>query len=48
MREPVEQRGGHLGVAEHAGPFAEAEVRRDDDAGSLVEFAQQMEEQRPA
>ena len=46
MREPVEQRGCHLCIAEDAGPFAEAEIGRDDDAGALVEFAQQMEEQR--
>ena len=46
MGEPVEQRGCHLCIAEHAGPFAEAEIGRDDDAGALVEFAQQMEEQR--
>ncbi len=24
--EPVEQRGGHLGIAEHLGPLAKAEV----------------------
>ena len=48
MGEPVEQRGCHLGIAEHAGPFAEAEVGRDDDAGALVEFAEQMEEKRAA
>jgi hypothetical protein len=41
----LEQRGGHLGVAEDAGPFAEAQVGRDDDARVLVELAQQMEEQ---
>ena len=46
VREAVQQRRGHLGVAEDAGPFAEAQVRRDDDAGTLVELAQQMEEQR--
>lgn len=28
--EPVEQRGGHLCVAEDAGPFTEAEVGGDD------------------
>ena len=39
MCEAVEERGGHLGITEHAGPFAEAEVRSDDDAGALVEFA---------
>ena len=30
------------------GPLAEAEISRDDDAGALVELAQQMEEQGPA
>ncbi len=39
MREPVEQRRCHFGVSEHAWPFAEGEVRRDDDRGSLVEAA---------
>jgi hypothetical protein len=27
----VEQRGCHLGVAEHAGPFTEGEIGGDDD-----------------
>ena len=44
----IQQGGGHLGVAEHVGPFAEAEVGGDDDAGALVEFAEQVEQQRPA
>ncbi|MNU06033.1 hypothetical protein D3C72_2510680 [compost metagenome] len=44
MGKPVEQRGRHLGVAEDACPFAEAQVGRDDDAGVLVKLAQQMEE----
>ena len=48
MGEAVEQRRRHLGVAEHGSPFAEAQVGRDDDAGSLVELAEQMEEQRSA
>src|ERR1700679_3867207 len=48
MGEAVEQRSRHLRVAEHAGPFAETEISRDDDAGALVEFAEQMEEQRSA
>ena len=47
MGETVEQGGGHLGVAEHGRPFAEAEVCGDDDAGAFVKFAQQVEEQRP-
>ena len=48
MGETVEQRGGHLGVAEDGGPFAEGEVGGDDDRGALVEPADQMEEQLPA
>ncbi len=40
MGEPVEQGGRHLCIAEHAGPFTEAEVGGDDDAGVLVELAQ--------
>jgi hypothetical protein len=44
----VEQQGRHLGVAEYGGPLADAEISRDDDAGALVELAQQMEEQGPA
>ena len=35
--ESVEKRGGHLGVAEDARPFAEGEVGGDDDGGLLVE-----------
>ena len=31
--------------AEDGGPFAEAEVGGDDDAGALVELAQEMEQQ---
>ena len=48
MSKPIEQRGCHLGIAEHAGPFAEAEVGRDNDAGALVKLAEQMEEKRAA
>ena len=33
MGEPIEQCGRHFGIAEHACPFAEAEVGGDDDAG---------------
>ena len=48
MGEAVEQRRRHLRVAEHRRPFAEAQIGRDDDAGALVELAEQMEEQRAA
>ena len=46
--EPVEQRGGHLGISEDGSPFREAQVGGDDDAGALVELAQEMEEQSTA
>ena len=45
--QPVEKRGGHLGVAEDAWPFGEGEVGGDDDGGALVKTADQMEEQLP-
>ncbi len=48
MGEAVEKGCGHLGIAKDSGPFAEAEVCGYCDAGALVEFAQQMEEQRAA
>lgn len=48
MREPVEQRGRHLGIAKYAGPFSEAEVGCYDDARALVQFREQVEQQRTA
>ena len=48
MGQPVEQCGRHLGIAEHARPFTEAEIGGDDNAGALMELAQEMEEQRAA
>jgi len=44
MGQPVEQRGGHLGVAEHARPFAEGEIGGYDDGGALIEPADEVEE----
>ena len=46
--ETVQERGGQLGIAEHAGPFAEAQIRLDDHAGVLVELAEQVEQQSAA
>ena len=46
--KPVQQRGGHLGVAKHPGPLAEAEIGGDDDAGALVKFAEQVEQEGAA
>ena len=45
MGEPIEQRGGELGIAEDIGPFREAQIGRDDEAGALVELADQVEQQ---
>ena len=42
--QTVEQRSGHLGVAEHAGPFAEGEIGGDDDGRALVEPADETEQ----
>lgn len=46
--EPVEQCGGHLGITKHAGPFAEGEVGCDDDRGTFVELADQVEQELSA
>ncbi|MCS3929300.1 hypothetical protein M2175_004331 [Bradyrhizobium elkanii] len=44
MGQPIEQRGGHFGVAEHARPFAEGEIGGHDDGGALIEPADEVEE----
>jgi hypothetical protein len=46
--EPVEQGGGHLGVAEDGRPLAEGEVGGDDHRGLLVQLADQVEQQLAA
>src|SRR5690242_8293396 len=48
MRQPIQQRGCHFGVAEDARPFGEGEIGRDDDRGALVKPADQMKQQLPA
>ena len=45
VSQAVEHCGGHLGIAEDLGPFAEAEVGGDDHAGALIELAQEVEQQ---
>ena len=42
--ETVEQGCSHFGVAEDRGPFAEAEIGGDGNAGALVKLAQQVEQ----
>src|SRR5712692_1950509 len=48
MGEAVEERCGHLGVAEDGGPFGEGEIGGDDDRGALVETADEVEEELAA
>src|SRR5713226_7144231 len=48
MGQPVEQRGRHFGIAEHARPFAEGEIGGDDDRGALVEPADEVEQELAA
>jgi len=42
VRDPIQQRGGHLCIAEHRHPFTELEIGGDDDAGRLIQLADQM------
>ena len=46
--EPVEHRGGHLGITEDTGPFTEGQVGGDDDRGAFVELADQVEQELAA
>mgnify|MGYP000688482278 CR=1 FL=1 len=45
--QPVQQGCGHLRVAEYAGPLREAQVGRDQDAGFLIQLADQVKQQGP-
>jgi hypothetical protein len=48
MGEAIKQSGGHLGVPEDGGPFAEGEVGGDDDGRALVKFADEVEQELAA
>ena len=48
MRQPVEQRGGHLCIAEDGRPFAEGEVGGDNHRCLLSEPTDEMEQQLAA
>ena len=48
VRQAIEKRGGHLCVAEHAGPFAKRQIGGDDDGCALVEPADEVEQQLTA
>ncbi len=45
VSEAVEECRCHLGIAEDAGPFAEAEVGGDHHTGLLVEPREQVEQE---
>ena len=42
--QPLQQRRGHLFINEHRRPLGEAEVGGNDDAGALLELADQVEQ----
>lgn len=48
MREPVEERGCHLGIAKDAGPFTKCEGRCDDYRSALIEITDEMEQELAA
>ena len=48
VSQTVQQCGCHLGVAEHAGPFAEGEIGGDDDGRALVKPADEVEQELAA
>ena len=43
MRQSIQQCRCQLGIAEHVGPFREAQVGGDDQAGPFVQLAQKMD-----
>ena len=48
MSQTVEQRGRHLGIAEHARPLAECQIGGDEDGGALIKPADEVEEKLTA
>ena len=44
MQQPIQERGGHHGVAEHLAPLAEAAIGRQDDRAALVAGVDELEE----
>ena len=38
MRQPIQKRGRHLGIAKYAWPFGEGQVRRNHHACMLIEL----------
>ena len=48
MGQAIEQGRGHFSVTKHGGPFAEAQVGGNHDAGALVKLTEKMEHQSTA
>jgi len=48
VRKPVEERRGHLGIGEDAGPFTKGEIGRYDNRRVLVKAADQVKQQLAA
>ena len=46
MHSPIEQRGGHVVIAKNRNLFTKNQIRSDNNAGSLIKRANQMEQQR--
>jgi len=45
VRQPIEQSGGHLFITKDIGPFNKAQIGGDNDAGTLIQLAEKMEQQ---
>ena len=48
MRQPVQQFRSHLGIARDLRPFGKAQIGRDHNAGTLVDFGWQVKQQHAA
>ena len=46
MRDPVKQRGCHLGITEHRDPLAKLQIGGDDNTGVFIELGDEVKEQR--
>lgn len=44
MEQPIQQRGGDDGIAEHLAPFGEAAIGREDHRALLVAGIDELEE----
>jgi hypothetical protein len=47
VRNPIQQRGAHLGTVEDLNPFPKIEVGGDDQRSFIIQLADQVEQQSP-